>query len=511
MERTVQERRLALKVGLFAIIGILIVAYMSIRVGEIPLRERRNRITVYAQFDSVAGLDEKADVRMAGVVIGRVTRIFLQNGKAMVEVSVERSAGLRTDAKARISTLSMVGGNYLEFKPVSSTAPLAQDGTIFKGELRPGFPELAASTTNLMGKLSLVADDIKAVSESLKNVIGTEKGQKQLDAMLDKLDRAVSGISDMVEQNRQNLDEAVAALKQFAQTLREVTPRIVEKVEKITDRADNLVSGSKSDIQDAIHSLRSATRKLDEVLSNVESITRDIKSGKGTIGKLVTQDTVHKELSQTLKEFGDTLNSAKKLIGGFERIHTFLGYRGEYLTETSEYKNYVTLKIQPGKKKYFLLEVSNSPYGTERTYERYKETQTSIEEGGLVRLVKTKKSTSERTTEKKPLFTLQYARRFGPVTLRGGITESEGGVGADLGLMGDRLTFSLDAWDFSNTRYEAHLKFNTKYQVYSVFFLDLGVDDLLNEERRSFYAGLGVLFSEEDLKYIIGSMPMPSW
>jgi len=127
MERTVQERRLALKVGLFAIIGILIVAYMSIRVGEIPLRERRNRITVYAQFDSVAGLDEKADVRMAGVVIGRVTRIFLQNGKAMVEVSVERSAGLRTDAKARISTLSMVGGNYLEFKPVSSTAPLGPE------------------------------------------------------------------------------------------------------------------------------------------------------------------------------------------------------------------------------------------------------------------------------------------------------------------------------------------------------------------------------------------------
>ncbi len=507
MERTLKERTLALKVGLFAVIGIAILFYLSVRVGEIPLTERRDRISVYVVFDTVGGLEEKAEVRMAGVVVGRVMRIYLRNGKAAVEAAVDRTAQLRVDAKAKVTTQSMVGGSYLEFEPVSATAALAQQGTEFAGEKSPGFSELAGSTTELMTKLSLIADDVKLVSESVKNVIGTREGEEQLRGIIQKLDETISNMNLLLTQNREDVDRTVAAIREFAETLRDITPRIMQKVERIADRADSVLSGSEDEFKEMISNLSAASGRLDEVLADVQGITRDVKEGKGTVGKLVTDDTVHEELTKTLSDFRETMSSAKEFLGKMSGMKAYLGYRGEYLTDESEFKNYLTVKLQPQDDRYFLFEIANDPYGKETTVEEYKLIETATEEDGLVKLVRTHKYTETRRIEKKPLFSLQYARRFGPLTLRGGLIESEGGVAGDLDLLDDRVTFTLEAFDFGDDDYDPHLKFAGRFDVYKAFYITAGVDEILNEERRSFYAGLGLLFREDDIKYLFGQIP----
>lgn len=507
MERTTKEKLLALKVGAFALVGVFLLVYMSIRVGEVPFREQQNRITIRASFDTVGGLEEKAQVRMAGVVIGRVMRIYLKDSRAVVEASVDRAAQLRVDAMPKITTHSMVGGEYLEFVPVSNTAELAHNGTQYEGVMSPGFQELASSTTNLMGKLSLIADDIKAVSESVKNVIGSKEGEEQLRGMIQKLDEAVSNINLILTENRQEVDRTVAAFRELAETLNEMTPRIMARVEGIAERADDMVSANQDEIREVVRNLRAASDRLDNVLSNVQGITNDIKEGKGTIGKLVTDDTVHDELATTLRDFRETMGSAKEFINQITGLEAYLGYRGEYLTDESEFKNYLTIKLQPRENKYFLFELVNDPYGKETTYEQYKYTETETERGGLIELVRVHKYTEERRIEKKVLFSLQYARRFGPLTLRGGLIESEGGVAGDLDLFDDRLTFTFEAFDFGNDYYDPHLKFTTRFDIYKAFFINAGVDEILNEDRRSFYAGVGLLFREDDIKFLFGKIP----
>jgi len=508
MERTPKERLLAFKVGVFAVIGILVLIYMSIRVGEIPLTETEDRITVFVTFDSVGGLEDKSEVRMAGVVVGRVMRVFLRNGKAVAEASVVRSAQLRTNARVRISSTSMIGGVYLEFIPnTTESADVARDGASFIGEMTPGFTEIAINTTDLMNKLSLIADDIKAVSGSVKNVVGNKDGEERLRAMIEKLSNTLANISETFAQNRSEVDRTVAALREFAETLRDVAPKIISKVEALTTNANSIVSSNREEIREMVKNLRTASERLNLVLDNVQGITADVKAGKGTIGKLVADDTVHEELTKTLTGFRETMASAKEYLGKMGGIKAYLGYRGEALIDESEFKNYLTIRVQPQDDRYFLLEIANDPYGKKRTYTSDKYTETAIEEGGCIRLIRTNEHTEKTKTEEKPLFSLQYARRFGPLTLRGGLIESEGGVAGDLDLLDDKLTFTFEAFDFDDDDYDPHLKFGGRFDVYKAIYLTAGVDEILNEDRRSFYAGVGILFREDDIKYLFGQIP----
>ena len=75
------------KVGIFVLIGIILLVYMSLRVGGIQFG-RAEGYEVYIRFESAAGLDNDAPVRVAGVEIGRVKGIALQNTKAKVVLRI---------------------------------------------------------------------------------------------------------------------------------------------------------------------------------------------------------------------------------------------------------------------------------------------------------------------------------------------------------------------------------------------------------------------------------------
>jgi len=70
-----------------------------------------------------------------------------------------------------------------------------------------------------------------------------------LKGLIQKLDQAISNMNLMVAQNRQDVDKAVAAIREFAETLRDVTPRVMQKVEQLADRANSMVSGNQAEVK----------------------------------------------------------------------------------------------------------------------------------------------------------------------------------------------------------------------------------------------------------------------
>ena len=109
---------------------------------------------------------------------------------------------------------------------------------------------------------------------------------------------------------------------------------------------------------------------------------------------------------------------------------------------------------------------------------------------------------SEETEEGKLKFSLQFAKDFGPLTFRGGVVESQGGAGLDYRLFGDRLRLTAEGWDFAREA-GPHYKLTGRLQLYKDVFLNAGVDDLAEDDRRSVFVGAGILFSDEDLKYLL--------
>jgi len=116
-------------VGLFILIGLVCVAYLSLNLGDVRLLGG-NEYTVYAKFSNVSGLKKKAAVTMAGVEIGRVEDIRLQDGAAVVAMRITKNVKLEEDAIASIKTMGIIGDKYIAVSAGASEQRIPPEGWI---------------------------------------------------------------------------------------------------------------------------------------------------------------------------------------------------------------------------------------------------------------------------------------------------------------------------------------------------------------------------------------------
>jgi len=108
-------------VGIFMLIGIACVGYLSIRLGEMDLGGD-NYYPLFARFQSVSGLSAGAHVEMAGVQIGKVDSIVLDPERqvAKVKLKIQKEVVLSDDVIASIKTAGLIGDKYLQLSPGST-------------------------------------------------------------------------------------------------------------------------------------------------------------------------------------------------------------------------------------------------------------------------------------------------------------------------------------------------------------------------------------------------------
>jgi phospholipid/cholesterol/gamma-HCH transport system substrate-binding protein len=105
---------LELIVGCFLICGFLAFVYISLQFGEFSLFSQKQNYTVHADFDSVSGLKKGAVVTMAGVNIGRVSKIELtEDEQARVSLFLSRDIKITDDAIASVKTQGIIGDKYI--------------------------------------------------------------------------------------------------------------------------------------------------------------------------------------------------------------------------------------------------------------------------------------------------------------------------------------------------------------------------------------------------------------
>src|SRR5262249_3114761 len=120
---------LEVTVGLFVVLGLCALAYLSIRLGQLPIGQGRT-YDLIAVFPSVAGLRVGATIEIAGVQIGRVQEINLANYAAVVTLRVEKQVQLQEDAIASIRTRGLIGEKYISITPGGSDRLLKPGGRI---------------------------------------------------------------------------------------------------------------------------------------------------------------------------------------------------------------------------------------------------------------------------------------------------------------------------------------------------------------------------------------------
>ncbi len=125
MERT----KINVAVGLFLVVGISALAYLSIRLGKVTFLGGSGYV-VSADFPSVGGLKAGSSVEIAGVQIGRVESIGLADYQGRVVLRLDGDVKIQEDSIASIKTKGLIGEKYIRISPGGSDKIIPPNGRI---------------------------------------------------------------------------------------------------------------------------------------------------------------------------------------------------------------------------------------------------------------------------------------------------------------------------------------------------------------------------------------------
>jgi len=135
------QRTLETTVGLFVLLGIVCLAWLSVRLGKLEILGG-DYVPVHAEFASVSGLKPGAGVEIAGVEIGKVDAITLDDYRADVRLKIRRGVRLQEDTIASIRTRGLIGDKYVHLSPGASDRLIPPGGKIRETESAVDLEEL---------------------------------------------------------------------------------------------------------------------------------------------------------------------------------------------------------------------------------------------------------------------------------------------------------------------------------------------------------------------------------
>jgi phospholipid/cholesterol/gamma-HCH transport system substrate-binding protein len=455
---------------------------------------------VHALFNNALGVYERTRVLSAGLRIGQVEERVLdqESGKAKVFIRIMPEIKLYQNAAVAKKAASLLGEYYIEIDPGSPFAmrnnqrvalPELHEGDEIKTVTEPvEMGEIMNSVGETLPILRDILSDVKVLTSGPIKDIANNANQllERNSAIVERLLGRIDDIAATVQGITRSEAEDVRVTLHNA---REIT----EAIKGLVGTTQGQVSGAGQDLRSSLQKLQSSIDSLDKSLHNVDKITGRMAEGEGTVGHLLTDDTVAKNLDNITDDISG-------ITRGVNRLQTIVGLRMEYNYMAHNFKSYVSVQLAPRPDKFYLIELVDDPRG-------YRSAQSTVGYSSQVGAY----SNEEITTSDKLRFSFMFGKRWGPFQGRFGIKESTGGVGGDLFLFNDHLMLSTDIFDTRSNQYprvtaRAYLAIYKKY-----LYLVGGVDDVLNYTRTQgtaggffdWFMGLQLTFNDEDLKTLL--------
>jgi phospholipid/cholesterol/gamma-HCH transport system substrate-binding protein len=450
--------------------------------------------TVYVLMNDATGIAKQSAVRVAGIPVGQISSIRLENGRARIDMRIKPDVALYDDAAAAKVASSLLGEYFISITPGTEGKRQLQDGDRIKHVIE------AATTDQILKDVSAIAQDVKKVTAALAESVGSDEGKQNLKDTLANLAQVTDALNQTVRENRESIRQILVNVEAITSEGRPEIAQILENVRETTNQVRELMGkGDPTDpaqageVRQIIDKVNRASTSLESALSNIDKVSQRLEAGEGTLGRLTKDEKLIDEVEGVAETVGE-------FVGGLDRLQTIVVLRTDYQFLASTVKSYVELRLQPREDKYYSIEIVNDPRGLTR-FE-----QTTIESNDpnnppFRREVRTVTTNAFR-------FSLQFAQTFGPFTGRFGIKESTGGVGLDLAAFHNRFELRQDLFGFGEVVLP-RWRISLGYEFISRLWLLGGVDDILSPDRRDYFVGLQLKFNDEDLKRVLPFAPGP--
>jgi phospholipid/cholesterol/gamma-HCH transport system substrate-binding protein len=500
----------ALLVGLLvAACGIaFLVAFTFFKKGGYS---EKDSYVVHAFFGDATGLTWKSRVQIAGIQVGEVEKVTLEGSRARLQLRIARDIDIKVDAcLIKQFPSALLPDAELEVSPGPHTSESLRDRPVEAREIR--CVREGTSVAQLLDSLSKVTADIQVVTGDLAKTVGGSSGSireviENLSSISRNIDRTVNDNTDRFSAILENTESVTGNLREIAEKDRDRYHAIAKNVEeasaklnKVLGDLDGMMGEGKPELDQSVQGVRQALDRLNASLENVKQVTDDLAQGKGVAGRLLTDERLGDKVASSIE-------GISSYVDRLTQLQIQMEFRSEWLLNQSGSKTYVGLKLLPRPDKFYLLEVVNDPRGVDTT-----RTETVV--SGTVQ-----NETTTTVHEDRLLFSLQLGKRYGPVTLRLGVIESSGGVGADLHLFDDHLQISTSVYQFTRPfNYLPHAKVWANIYFLQHLYVTAGADDFLNSWKAGHYPGGprfavgndvffggGIYFTDDDIKTLLGS------
>jgi phospholipid/cholesterol/gamma-HCH transport system substrate-binding protein len=333
-------------VGLFIFAGLLLFAASIFFVGE---RGRffgaKHRLT--ASFTSVAGLHKGATVRVAGVAVGRVTRIPLPappERKVLVELSVVGDAigSIRGDSVARLATMGVMGDKFIEISVGSAQAPRLAEGALLRVEESPDLATFIHQGQRVLGHAERLGADLERGDGVLPWLVNDPESKRLVVETLASVRAASVSLTrgDGVLPWLVNDPESKRLIAETLGSVRTVT--------KALEHGDGMLGWL---IQDPAS--RRLVEDLGRTAATLAELSREVREGRGLAHALIYDPaggTMLAKATQALQEAQSLLHAIREGDGAIPALLFDPESRQlvAHLTETSRRLDEITAKLARG-------------------------------------------------------------------------------------------------------------------------------------------------------------------
>ena len=474
--------KLETKVGAFFLTTIAVLGVLILRTEKLDLFGKKNSNRFTMDFQQVAGLSPQSQVRVAGVKVGIVEEIKLEQGKARVIIGVPDDLPIYADATAQLSSLGILGEKYVELNQGHATAgPMAENGNIPSHE--------GVGLDNLMESLAAIGKDVKSITGALSQSIGGEEGRQKLDEIVDNIRVLTGEFRAMAQENHGSINATMANAQALTTELRDRLPRLAQQFEELGRNLNEMVAESKPEMKGMMTDIRKMAQNFQSTSENLRSITDKMNKGEGTIGKLLNDET-------TIKKINLAVDNVNEMMGGLKTMELRLDMNAASWTKRSDTQSGLGIELAPRKDYWYALGLNSTPDGkiTERT------NIVTPTPGAAT-------TTKEVIVDQTFTVSAQFAKRLGDhFVVSAGIVESKGGGGVEFRSLEDRFRLGALAYDFGkrDDKPKPRYRLTTSFQFWKGLYAQAGVQDIANPELKTFFAGGGVRWKDEDMKKLLG-------
>jgi len=459
--------KLEAKIGLFVAVALGALLLLSTQVTSLGKWGQKG-YPVEAYVEDASGIEKQTHVAMNGVVVGEVQDITIEGKRVRLTLFINDGVKIPDDSSVIVAQESLLGSKVLNVIAGDSTSNLHAGGILEQSKRYASFDQTSDSVNAAAKELELLMHDFRSTLD--------EEHRKAIqDAIIAFRDVGVN-LNGVVIDNREDLHAAIANFKtmsagfsQTANTVNKDLPAIMDRVNSLTARMDN-ISGALE------HTLPEAVTKFVGIEDNVSTILAENRTGlKTTIDSAGT----------FFKSAEIAFDKVDTLLSTFTTSELQVAMHTDAMMRDGYGKIYLGATYLPNPETYYMFDlVSTDDYSAN-----------ALVPGPHVKGTR--------------YYSLQYGKRFDNTLLRFGSIESTGGLGIDYFMNHDKLKFSAEAFDWNAINdvrgSNVHLKAQARYQMLKHLELYGGWDNFLNPQSQNIFMGLGLRFIDNDIKYLSGA------